>query len=210
MPILIWMVSFSLNAHPVMDYPKGGEIFQSGQSIIIRWHIAIEHEQEDWDLYFSPDSGQTWEIIAENLPPATMEYSWKLPEINTSQGVIRILMDNVEGMMDYEDITNGFTIEGEDKVTGIEDERACTSGLLVKPNPFSDRTNIRFCIQKTTHVRLSVFDLRGSSVEILLDRSLQPGSYEVRWDAKGRNIGFYYCRLLTGTSNTLFRMVREP
>lgn len=208
--IMTCMVSFSLNAHPVMDYPKGGETFQAGETIIIRWHIAIEHEQEDWDLYFSPDGGQSWEIIAENLPPSAMEYSWKLPEINTNQGEIRILMDNVEGIMDYDDISNGFSIEGENTVTGIEENRITSSGLKVMPNPFSDRINIQFHIQEFTHVNLSVFDINGSRVDLLLDRSLQPGNYEVRWGAEGRNSGFYYCRLLTRTSNTVIRMIRKP
>ena len=208
--ILTFMIGFALNANPVMDYPKGGEAFQAGQNIIIRWHIAIEHEQEDWDLYFSPDGGESWEIIAEDLPPNTMEYSWELPEINTSHAVIRILMDNVEGIMDYDDITPGFSIEGEDSVTGIEDSSPASSGLKVKPNPFSARTNIQFHIQDYTHVQLSVFDISGSRVEILVDRALQPGNYEIRWDAEGRNNGFYYCRLLTSTSDTLFRMIRKP
>jgi NAD(P)H-dependent FMN reductase len=30
---------------------------EAGANVNIQWHIAIFHNQENWDLYFSPDGG---------------------------------------------------------------------------------------------------------------------------------------------------------
>lgn len=194
-------------SHPVLDYPKGGESFQAGENIIIQWHIAIEHEQEDWDLYFSPDGGQTWDTIVEDIPPATMEYSWNLPEINSNNAVIRIVMDNVEGIMDYEDISSGFSIEREHTITGTDEIPGLHPDLNTFPNPFATKTEIQFTLLKWEHVILSIYNYPGSETEILVDKKLQPGSYEILWDGTGRSSGIYLCRLKIGEMDATTRMI---
>ena len=51
-------------------------------------------------------------------------------------------------------------------------------------------------------VRLAVFDLSGQMIRRLMERSLAPGDYQVRWDgrdAEGRPVGsgVYICQLRT-------------
>ena len=50
-------------AHVQLDYPTGGETFTAGEIISIHWHVEIPHNQLNWDLYFSPDGGGSWQII---------------------------------------------------------------------------------------------------------------------------------------------------
>ncbi len=97
------------NGHVALDFPVGGEIFDAGETVNIDWHIAIDHGAANWDLFFSSDGGQTWEIIAMDLPKSQQDYLWEVPDIDTEQGRVKIYMDNNSGQ-DYQDISGDFTV----------------------------------------------------------------------------------------------------
>jgi hypothetical protein len=71
------------------------------------------------------------------------------------------------------------------------------------PNPFDNRTSIKFTIPSKTHVKLEVIDLFGNSIITLRDQELNAGTYNSLWDAKnsfGNNVsaGTYIYRLTAG------------
>jgi hypothetical protein len=47
-------------------------------------------------------------------------------------------------------------------------------------------------------VHLSVFDILGREVKVLVDEPKGPGTYTVTWDATGRASGTYICQLSIG------------
>ncbi len=106
--VFIILVS-NAEAHVRLNFPSGGETFSAGDTINIRWQIQIIHPQENWDLFFSPDAGITWQVIQLDIDKSVLNYLWELPRIATQQGRIRIYMDNVS--TDYQDESGNFTIE---------------------------------------------------------------------------------------------------
>jgi hypothetical protein len=69
------------------------------------------------------------------------------------------------------------------------------------PNPFNPLTTIRFDLPETGRVRLSILDVAGRLVCVLIDESLPPGSHETVWDGRdssGRGVssGAYLARLV--------------
>jgi hypothetical protein len=71
------------------------------------------------------------------------------------------------------------------------------------PNPFNPHTTLRFSISEENRVRLDIFDVRGSHVATLTDRSYEAGTFSVTWD--GRNSagvtaasGVYFVRMMVG------------
>lgn len=50
------------------------------------------------------------------------------------------------------------------------------------PNPSTERSKFRFQLAGESRVRLEIFDVTGDLVKILVDETLQEGSYEVEWD----------------------------
>jgi hypothetical protein len=68
------------------------------------------------------------------------------------------------------------------------------------PNPFNPSTAIRYSISSNEHVTLKVFTLLGAEVATLVDQSVQPGSYEARWNADSFSGGVYFYRLQTEKS----------
>ena len=47
------------------------------------------------------------------------------------------------------------------------------------PNPFKDRTTIKYCIAYKTKVKLKVYDEEHKEIETLVDEEKEPGTYEV-------------------------------
>lgn len=65
------------------------------------------------------------------------------------------------------------------------------------PNPFNPSTSIKFEILKTSSVKLLVYDETGKLVETLLNQKLNPGNYEITWNASKYSSGVYFYRLIT-------------
>lgn len=63
------------------------------------------------------------------------------------------------------------------------------------PNPFNSKSNIKYQISKMGTVNLSVFDMLGRQVDVLVNEQLGPGTYEVQWDAADYSSGLYFYRL---------------
>jgi hypothetical protein len=47
------------------------------------------------------------------------------------------------------------------------------------PNPFRERTTIKYCIAYKTKVKLKVYDEEHKEIETLVDEEKNPGTYEV-------------------------------
>jgi hypothetical protein len=57
------------------------------------------------------------------------------------------------------------------------------------PNPFRDRTTIKYCVGYRCRVLLSVSGIDGSEVERLVDREQEAGTYEVEFSGKAGEAG---------------------
>jgi hypothetical protein len=65
------------------------------------------------------------------------------------------------------------------------------------PNPFNPSTTISFRLSDPSHVTLTVFNVQGKQIALLMDRTLSAGLYESKFDANTSNLssGIYICRL---------------
>jgi serine protease AprX len=75
------------------------------------------------------------------------------------------------------------------------------------PNPFNDRTVIRFDIPNDDHVAITVYDLLGRLVVTLTDEFYLAGEHEVVWQPAGRASGVYWYRIAYGTVANAGRML---
>jgi hypothetical protein len=55
------------------------------------------------------------------------------------------------------------------------------------PNPFNPSTDIEFSIPIAVNVEIKVYDVLGREVATLINETLQPGKYKVRWNGTDRN-----------------------
>ena len=67
------------------------------------------------------------------------------------------------------------------------------------PNPFNPTTQIRYRISDIGYLKLSVFDILGREVAVLVNEKKAPGSYEVKFDGSNLASGVYLYRLKAGS-----------
>ena len=67
------------------------------------------------------------------------------------------------------------------------------------PNPFNPSTIIKYELPKASVVRLSVFDILGREVSVLVYERENAGSYEVKFDGSSSASGVYFYRLQAGS-----------
>lgn len=91
---------------------------------------------------------------------------------------------------------DGSTIPVEYEVpTAVEQEpsRPGATGLRVNfPNPFNGQTTLRFELAEPGPVKLTIYNLAGQAVRVLVDGVLPAGEHQVVWDGRdegGREVG---------------------
>jgi len=65
------------------------------------------------------------------------------------------------------------------------------------PNPFNPTTTISYSLKSSGKVRLSVFDIMGKEVAVLVDGSRAAGNYDVQFNASNLTSGMYFYKLQT-------------
>jgi hypothetical protein len=63
------------------------------------------------------------------------------------------------------------------------------------PNPFNPSTTIPITVQRTGHVLVRVYDLRGRLVRTVADEIMAAGRHELTFNGEGLASGAYICRL---------------
>lgn len=51
------------------------------------------------------------------------------------------------------------------------------------PNPFKEKTMIKYCIAYKTRVKLTVYNSEGEEIEKLVDEEQKPGAYEITFQS---------------------------
>jgi hypothetical protein len=67
------------------------------------------------------------------------------------------------------------------------------------PNPFNPVTSINYQLPKTANVILSIYDVRGQEVGVLVNETQIAGNHEIEWNASTYPSGVYFYRLEAGS-----------
>jgi hypothetical protein len=75
------------------------------------------------------------------------------------------------------------------------------------PNPFNPSTVITFETAKPEFISLSVYDILGREVAVLVEENLKPGTYKVTWNASAFSGGIYFYRIKSGGFTDVKKMI---
>jgi hypothetical protein len=66
------------------------------------------------------------------------------------------------------------------------------------PNPFNPVTEICYQLPKDSYIVLTVYDVLGQEVQVLVDGLVKAGYRSAVWDAKDAASGIYFIQMQTG------------
>ncbi len=76
------------------------------------------------------------------------------------------------------------------------------------PNPFNPNTIISYFMKENSHVRITVYDIHGKEMQVLVNDVQNPGKYDIHFDGSNYSSGIYYYKMsVAGNTIDTKRMV---
>jgi photosystem II stability/assembly factor-like uncharacterized protein len=151
----------------------------------------------DLGVYVSVNGGLTWNEYRNGMPYAVV-MDLKISEPN------RTLRAATHGNGVYSRKLVQSPIGISNQSSGIPKQYSLKQNY---PNPFNPSTKIGFDLPAETNVRLSVFDVSGRLVAVLVNSYLKAGRYEINFKSEGYPSGVYFYRLETDGYNNTRKMI---
>ena len=75
------------------------------------------------------------------------------------------------------------------------------------PNPFNPTTTIRLSVVARQASLLQIYDVTGRLVETFINETLEPGTYEIIWDARSHPAGIYFIQMTAGRNRQVQKLI---
>jgi len=168
-------------------------------NVILNWSTATELNNQMFEIERRSTKGQYTTIgYVEGFGTTTepQEYSYIDNTVGTGTYFYRLKQIDFGGQHEYSD-------EIEVEVNG-----PLTFALEQNyPNPFNPSTNIKYSVPENGFVKLSVYNLVGEEVSVLVNEIVDAGFYEITFNAAKLPSGTYFYRLQTGNTVQTKKMV---
>ncbi len=75
------------------------------------------------------------------------------------------------------------------------------------PNPFNSETMINYTLENKGHIKLSVYDISGREIAILINEEQAAGEHSMTFDASPLSSGIYYYQIKAGSEELTRKMI---
>jgi photosystem II stability/assembly factor-like uncharacterized protein len=176
LPVELTSFTSSVNKNNVMlRWTTGNEVNNSG------FHIERRLTSGEWiDIGFVSGSGTISEPV---------EYEFYDRNLKTGKYNYRLKQTDFNGNFEYFSLTSEINIAAPEKFALMQNY----------PNPFNPSTKIAFNLPFESEIKLSVYDITGKEISVLVNQSLTAGFHEYQWDASGISSGTYFYRITSST-----------
>lgn len=162
-----------------------------GNTEILRWLPLAD--ADDYELMIAKDSG-----FNEVIDQVTLkDRSYMLKELTPENTYYwRVRAKNIHGTGGWSEtrsFNTGITTDTE--ITGEQYLPSEYKLAQNYPNPFNPTTQINYTIPETGQVNLTVYNLLGTEIKTLVNRTQNAGSYTITFDARELPSGIYYYKL---------------
>lgn len=154
------------------------------------------------------DNLNNYLILNVKLNPSNGNYSWShIYSPNTQNFSNSIISDNLMNIyVSGQTGSRSFVIKYSQQIVGIINQNNIAEYFELNqnyPNPFNPVTNISFSVAKSQIVKVIVYDINGKLVEVLLDKFINSGNYNIMFDGSKLSSGVYFYKIQTeGFSDT--------
>jgi len=167
--------------------------------VVLNWETASELNNQGFEIERRTESSEFRTVgFVEGHGTTTQPRSYSYVDKTAEQGVTyyRLKQIDFNGTYAYSDVI-------EVDVTG-----PLTFDLAQNyPNPFNPSTNIKYSVPESGNIRLSVFNIVGEEVAVLVNGFSQAGFFEVTFDASNLSTGVYLYKLQSANSVQMKKMV---
>ena len=138
--------------------------------------------ESELGVAFWDEADSIWKSV-----PVTVDSTEKTVTVNSEHLSLWALVSTTEELM--------IGIQDVISVEGLPDKFALEQNY---PNPFNPTTTISYQLPTTSFVKLSIYDISGRLVEILVNEMKNDGCYLVVWNAEQVSSGIYFYRIDAG------------
>jgi len=168
-----------------------GNVNNLGQ-VVLNWQTASELNNQGFEIERRTESSEFLTVgFVEGAGTVTETRNYSFIDKAVDQGVnyYRLKQIDFDGSYAYSDIVE------------VEVVAPLTFDLTQNyPNPFNPSTNIKFSVPEAGNVKLSVYNLVGEEVAVLVNGFSQAGTFEVTFDASNLSTGVYLYKLQSANS----------
>ncbi len=161
-------------------------------------HDTIIYAGTDaYGMYYSRDGGITWGPNTEGMGRRTIYDLLVVGQYLFAATASNVGVLNSVWLRPLQETITHVSGRSPDVIP-----RACTLDQNY-PNPFNPTTKIRYEVGHEGEVSIRVYDVFGREVATLVNRRMEPGQYEIEWDAAGLASGVYFYKLVAGSYTTI-------
>jgi TRAP-type C4-dicarboxylate transport system substrate-binding protein len=161
---------------------------------------------EDLGRPHGPGPGGFWEDLTEEQRQAVRE---EIKEMRSQGATREEIRDAVDEMI------SGFGIELSKDSESTSSEKVSAEPYIQAqnyPNPFNPQTEIAYSLPEDSEVKLTILNIQGQKVRVLVDEYQTAGTKKVIWDGcdkGGERVasGVYFYRIEAGPYHVTNRMV---
>jgi hypothetical protein len=131
------------------------------------------------------------------------EYNFAIIDVTLTDLVVMVY-NNTGGLID--------SLHLHKTITGVEKNNEVVSNIVLYdnfPNPFSNTTNIKFLVAKSSDVKIVISDITGHEIKTLVNEKLKPGNYEYLFDGSSLPDGTYFYNIKAGNYSETKKMIHK-
>ena len=172
----------------------------SENTITLNWTTATELNNSGFEIQRTPRYQEGWANIGfvegHGTTTETQEYSYLDNTVGTGTYFYRLKQIDFSGQYEYSDVIE------------VEVNGPLTFGLEQNyPNPFNPSTLIKYSVPENGFVKLSVYNLVGEEVRVLVNETVDAGFYEATFNATSLPSGIYFYKLQTPNFTQTKKMI---
>jgi len=126
---------------------------------------------------------------------------------DTNPQILEWTFDKYPSNVTFDPFRNILLKQG---TTVVGDGELNRTGFFLKqnrPNPFRDQTTISYYIPYKENVKITILDSSGRALSSPVDKSHEPGSYDLTLQGENLIPGIYFCRMEVGESAKTIKLI---
>ncbi len=169
----------------------------SENNVYLHWTTSSELNNYGFEIHRKNSGNTQWQLmgfVPGNINSHELKnYEFADKDLLTGTYNYRLKQLDLNGNWTYFELNNSVEINSPDLFKLSQNY----------PNPFNPNTVINFNIPVSGNVKLSVYDLSGKQIKVLLDEYKQTGYYSVNFNGAGLSSGIFIYELNNGTEKLI-------